>query len=414
MMGIFRLPLSTEPDRRHSATMDNAAIFLTFGALFMGGLAADLLGRRLRLPRVTLLLALGILAGRSGLDLLPIEFAEWFSFLTVAALSMVAFLLGGGLTLTKLRHIGGEVLWVSLSIVGVTVALVAFGLIVLGAAPALALIFGALACATDPAATQDAIRQSGSSHPFADKLSAIVAMDDAWGLIVFALVVAMAKGLDGSFDPGLLMEATREIGGAVALGLVIGLALAPLTGRLKPGEPLQAEALGIVFLSAGAALWLDVSYLIASMVVGLVITNRARHHTRAFHEIEHIQWPIMILFFVLAGAALDLRSLAAIGALGAGFAVLRVLARALGGWVGATLARSPAPERRWFGPALLPQAGVAVGMALVAATEFPDHGDTILTLTIGATVLFELIGPAATLFSIRRVDPSSNRSEGDL
>ena len=394
--------------------MEQTQIFLTLGALFIGGLAADLLGRRLRLPRVTLLLILGMGVGAPGLDLLPHSFDAWFEPLTVAALSMVAFLLGGGLTLTKLKRMGGEVLWISLSIVAATITLVAVGLIALGTAPALALVLGALACATDPAATRDAITQSGSRHPFAEKLSAIVAVDDAWGLIAFALVVVLAKGLGGAFSPALLTAACYEIGGAVALGATIGLIAAPLTGRLRPGEPLQAEALGLVFLTAGAALWTETSYLIAAMTCGLVITNRARHHTRAFHEIEHIQWPFLILFFVLAGAALDLKSLAAIGPLGVAFVALRLAARALGGWAGARLAGSPVCERPWFGPALLPQAGVAVGMALIAAREFPAHADTILTLTIGATVLFELIGPGATLFSIRRVDASSNRPGGDL
>ena len=117
----------------------------------------------------------------------------------------------------------------------------------------------------------------------------------------------------------------------------------------------------------------------------------------------------MILFFILAGAALDISKLWQIGALGSGYVTLRVLARFVGGWLGAKLGRAPKAEAPWFGPALLPQAGVAVGMALVAATEFPAIADTVLTLTIGATVVFELIGPAATLIAVRRInapDPS--------
>jgi len=377
--------------------------FTTLGVLFLLGLAADIAGRRTRLPRVTLLLGLGILAGRSGLDLIPAQTEALFEFLSVAALSIVAFLLGGGLTAKKLRLMGSEVMWISILIVLATIVFVSLGLIALGTPPTLALILGALATATDPAATQDAIRQARGAKPFGDKLKAIVAIDDAWGLIAFSLVVALAKGLNGAFDLTVLIHAAREIGGAVILGVAIGLPGAYLTGRLTKGEPQQAEALGIVFLTAGLSLWFDVSYLIAAMTAGMVITNRARHHKRAFHEIKLIQWPFMILFFILAGAALEIEKLATLGVLGLAYVILRIVGRGVGGWLGATMAHSPRPERAWFGPALLPQAGVAVGMALVAAREFPAYADTILTLTIGATVLFEIIGPVATLISVRRV-----------
>ncbi|MCI2400679.1 cation:proton antiporter [Aliiroseovarius subalbicans] len=394
--------------------MDLALTFTALGALFLVGLAADLLGRRTRLPRVTLLLGLGILAGKSGFDVIPAETEALFEFLSVAALSMVAFLLGGGLTAKKLRKMGAEILWISIVIVIVTIALVAIGLIVIGVPPALALVLGALACATDPAATQDAIRQAGVAKRFGTKLKGIVAVDDAWGLVAFSLIIVLAKGMNGSVDFTILRHAVWDIGGALVLGLAVGLPGAYLTGRLSPGEPQQAEALGIVFLTAGLSLWLNVSYLIAAMVAGLVITNRARHHKRAFHEIELIQWPFMILFFILAGAALELDKLVQIGLVGTGYVILRIVARMVGGWLGARIGDSPTHERPWFGPALLPQAGVAVGMALVASAEFPQHADMILTLTIGATVLFEIVGPAATMFAVRRVDASSPGNDGHL
>ncbi len=127
-----------------------------------------------------------------------------------------------------------------------------------------------------------------------------------------------------------------EFSGALLLGLFIGIPAAYLTGRLKKGEPQQTEALGVVFLTAGLALWLDVSFLLAGMTAGMVIANFARHHGRAFHQIEHLQWPFMILFFLLAGAALDVSALWQVGLIGLAYAALRILARIIGGWVGAT------------------------------------------------------------------------------
>lgn len=382
--------------------MEMHSVFMNLGGLFLLGLAADQIGRRTRLPRVTLLLLIGVAIGGSGLNLLPVEAADWYIFLSIAALTMVAFLLGGALSLENLRSHGRTIVTISIAIVLITVAMVAAGLWAMGVELGVALILGAIATATAPAATQDTIRQSGVTGPFVDTLKGIVAIDDAWGLLAFSLIVVVVGILNGDAGAGALVDAVREIGGGIALGAAIGLPAAYLTGRLSKGEPLQTEALGIVFLTAGLALWVEVSFLIAGMTAGAIIVNLARHHARAFHEIEHIQWPFMILFFLLAGASLEVDALMRVGLIGLVYGVLRIVARILGGWIGAVLGGAPADQRPWFGLALLPQAGVAVGIALIASEEFPAYAETILTVTIGTTVAFELLGPAATLYALRK------------
>lgn len=381
--------------------MEPATVFLTLGGLFLAGLLADQIGRRTALPRVTLLLGCGIVVGGSGFGWLPEAAFEWYEFLSVSALTMVAFLLGGALTFGNLRDHGRVILWVSLAVVLVTVALVGGGLWALGVDLELALILGAIATATAPAATEDVIRQSGIRNGFTETLEGIVAIDDAWGLIAFSLILTLAGMLSGGEGGSLIADAGWEIGGAVLLGAAMGCPAAYLTGRLSKGEPLQTEALGIVFLTAGLAMWLEVSFLIAGMVAGALIANFARHHERGFHEIEHIQWPFMLLFFILAGSSLEVGHLAVVGWIGAGYVVLRILARVLGAWAGAAAAGADHGTRQRLGLALLPQAGVAVGMALVAAETFPEHAAAILTVTIAATVVFELIGPVATLWAVR-------------
>jgi Kef-type K+ transport system membrane component KefB len=171
-----------------------------------------------------------------------------------------------------------------------------------------------------------------------------------------------------------LSHAAWEIGGAVMLGLVIGGPAAMLTGRLHDGEPLQIEALSLVFLSAGLSLWLEVSFLITGMVVGAVIVNLAAHHTKVFHEISHIQWPFVVLFFIRAGGALDIAVAVTSGGIGLGFVVLRTIARIAGGWIGVLIAGEPVRSGPWYGVALLPQAGVAIGMSLIAAQQFAERG----------------------------------------
>jgi Kef-type K+ transport system membrane component KefB len=385
--------------------------FLVLAGLFLAGLAADWLGTRTRLPRVTLLLLVGVVMGSAGFDLIPAEAVAWYEALSVMALTMVAFLLGGSLTRKTLAAHGRATLYISVAIVAVTLVLVSAGAWLLGVPPGAALVIGAVATATAPAATQDIIRQSGAKGPFVDTIKGIVAIDDAWGMIAFSLALILAISLSGGGEQGnLLAEAGHEIFGAIGLGLAIGLPGAFLTGRISRGEPLQTEALALVFLTAGLSLWLGVSFLLAGMTVGAVIVNLARHHDRAFHEIRHVQWPFMLLFFLLAGATLEVEALRQIGLLGAAYVVLRMVARLIGGWLGARIAGRSPKDALLYGPALLPQAGVAVGMALVAAQELPGSGEMILTLTIGSTMIFELIGPLATLWALRRAGAIGKRS----
>ena len=179
--------------------------------------------------------------------------------------------------------------------------------------------------------------------------------------------------------------------------------MAYLSGRIEPGEPMLAEALGVVFLCGGVAIWLGVSFLLASITLGATVANLAKHHTRPFHAIEGVDEPFLILFFVLAGASLEVEALASVGLIGGAYLALRAIARVAGASAGGALAGASPEARRWMGLALMPQAGVALGMALLATQRFPQLADTILPVVIASTVFFELLGPAATRLALRRV-----------
>ncbi|MEH6727102.1 MAG: cation:proton antiporter, partial [Hyphomicrobiales bacterium] len=176
-----------------------------------------------------------------------------------------------------------------------------------------------------------------------------------------------------------------------------------LTGRLKPGEPSMIEALGVVFVCGGLALETGASFLLSTMICGTVIANYARHHTRPFHEIESIEWPFMVLFFILAGASLEFSAVMEIGLIGFAYVFLRVIGRVFGGWMGGRASGMSRHDSRWIGVALMPQAGVAMGMALVAASAFPSHAGSIMAIVIGTTVIFELVGPLCTQIALSKV-----------
>jgi Kef-type K+ transport system membrane component KefB len=378
-------------------------VFLSLGALFLLGLLADLLGRRTPLPRVTLLIVAGLVIGPSGLDLLPVVVQEWFAPIGAIALTMVGFLLGVHLTRAKLARNGRYVLYFSVTVVLGAVAVMALGLVAIGVPVATALLFAGMSTATDPAAVADVVDESEAGGPFTETLLGVVAVDDAWGLVVFGVLLAGAGALAAGSTGDVLAVGAWELLGAVLLGVAAGLPMAMLTGRIRPGRPALVEGLGFLFLSLGLALWLEVSFLLTGIVMGAVVANMAKHHERPFHEIEGVEGPFMILFFLLAGASLRLESLVAVGLLGPAYMLLRTVGRLTSSWLAGRMSGAPAGWGRWMGPALLPQAGVAIGMALVVLDRFPDLADTILPVMIGSTVVFELVGPMLTRLALMRL-----------
>jgi Kef-type K+ transport system membrane component KefB len=384
-----------------------AQILLTLGGILLLGLATDVLGQRTPLPRVTLMLLFGMLIGPGMLDLVPTVVTDRFELIASMALLMVGFLLGGRLTRDTLQRSGREIISISVTAVIVTSTIVFLGLMLVGVPLEIAILLGCIASATAPAATVDIVMESGYKGRFADLLLAIVALDDAWGLIIFSLglaLVAALAGVDGHASP--LLAALQDIGGSAILGLLIGLPAAYMTGRIRQGQPMLTEALGLVFVCGGLALWLNVSFLIASMVMGAVVTNLAKHHEYPFHAIEDIEWPFMVIFFVLAGASLEFSALRDIGLIGAVYVVCRIAGKVLGAWLGGTHGRAREETRRWMGVAMLPQAGAAMGMALVATNLLPEYRQVVLSVVISTTVFFELIGPAFTRLALRHTDDS--------
>jgi Kef-type K+ transport system membrane component KefB len=390
---------------------DSTAIaLLTLGALFLAGLGADVLGRRTRLPRVTLLLLVGVVAGPLGLDLLPELATKWFAFVAHLALVMVAFLLGGELTPALLREHGRAVLVISLVVVGATAFFVGGGLLAFGWPAAVALPLAAIATSTDPAAVADVAREARARGPFTRTLLGIVAVDDAWGIVAMSIALALVLGI-GSPEAALVVvgDGVVELGGAILVGVGLGVPMAWLTGRVHAGEPTQAEALGGVLLCGGVAGLLDVSFLLSAMTMGVVVANLARHHRRAFRAIEGIEWPFMVLFFVLSGASVAPATVGAAAWLLVAYVGLRLLGRLVGGWLGAIVAGRSAVAGRRVGVALLPQAGVAIGMALVASQRLPEAGGAFLSATVAATILFELGGPVLTRLALTRAGETGRR-----
>lgn len=395
-------------------TANHAQALITLGAVLLGGLAVETVGRRLPVPRVTLLLAFGYLIGPDLTGLLSeAEAKRWFEPITTIALVMVGFLIGEKFSGERLKARGRVAVVTSLTEALATALVTSLGLVLLGVAPAVALLLGGVACATAPAATFDVVREESADGPLTETLLGVVGFDDAWGLLIFSLAAAAVAFMTAGSPDGFLLHALREVGGALLLGGILGLFAGFLTQRIRPGEPTLLEALGVVLLTAGLATYWNLSFILAAMTMGAVMTNVASHHERAFHEIEHIEWPFLVLFFVLAGASMHLEVLLGVGVLGIAYMLLRVVGKVGGAALGVTLAGGEPMVRRWLGPALLPQAGIALGLALIIEQRFPDIAGHLLSLIIAATVVFEIFGPPFTRLALRRAGESGQAGPGD-
>ena len=393
---------------------EEAQFLITISGILLLAIAADALGKRTFLPRVTLLLIFGIIIGKDVLDLVPSVVTNQFEFLANIALLMVGFLIGGKLSRKIISGTANKTLWIAGVSVLATVTIVSIGLYSAGLDAQIAILLGCIATATAPAATLDVITELKNKGPFANLLISIVAIDDAFGLIIFSIGLALVSSINGAeFTTYPVFDAMKDILGAILLGAIIGFPAAYLTGRLKPGKPILVEALALVFLCGGIAIWLNVSFLIASIAMGCVIVNFAKHHDYPFHAIEGIEWVFLIIFFTLAGASLSLEALKNIGVIGMIYILARIVGKILGGYIGARISNTSKTTQLWIGPALLPQAGVAVGMALVASNQFPQYKQLLLSVVISTTIFFEIIGPIFTRLALKQIDKSTEKGMND-
>ncbi len=262
---------------------------VTIGALLLLGVIAYGVSRRIALPQVTILILLGALVGPGGLDLLPDQTKAWFPLVSTLALLFVGFLLGGRLAWDKLRAHGKAILGVSVThVAGVTV-FVFLGLWAIGVPFEIALLLGGIGAAAAPAAIQSVALEMRARGPFTDTMLGVVAIDDAWGLIVFSVLLAIV-GTGGAAATGhALVSGGWEVGGALAAGLLLGIPSALVVRHLRGDDPMQAEAIGMIFLCGGIALWMEVSFLLCVMMMGAVVANMAKDGGRPFEVVEHFE-----------------------------------------------------------------------------------------------------------------------------
>lgn len=382
------------------------------GLFLLAGFAAHMLGRRVHVPRVTLLLIMGFLA--SVLKLIPPEASSWFPLAARVALSMVGFQLGERFLGKKLRQTGTTVLAVSLAEVMGAAGAVFLVLLLCDFSLPMALLLAAVAPASAPAATLDVIREAQSKGPLTDTVLGVVAIDDAWGVILFSMLLVVAQTVTGrDASATILLDGVWEVAGGILLGALIGLPMAWLTGRVRPGELTLIETLGFVFLCSGLAIRWELSHILACMAMGATVSNMAKHHERPFHAIEEIEQPFLIVFFLLAGFDFDAAQLWTVGLVGVVYVIARSIGLVGGGFCGGSIAKAPRAVRTHTGWCLLPQAGVALGLALIVSQRYPKVGPQVLSIVVATTIIFEIAGPLITRLALHHAGEVQQETPGE-
>lgn len=369
--------------------------------LFAGMFTAKLLSK-VKLPNVTGYLIAGLIIGPSILGIIPKEGADKLSIISEAALSFIAYSIGSEFNIENLKKLGKGILTVTVFQAYTTLLLVDLVLIfIFKQSVPFSLLLGAIAAATAPAATLMVIRQYKAKGPLVNTLLPVVAIDDALGIIAFGISATIAKALVSNTKnisvAKIIFMPLLEIFLALLIGFLMGILLTYLSRKVKGEDGLLSLVIATLFATAGLAISLDLSSLLACMMVGATLTNLDPNNKKAFTTVDRFTPPILISFFTIAGVQLDLSVLKDVGIIGIVYVVVRVIGKLLGAYLGARIAKLSHVIQKYLGFTLIPQAGVAIGLSMVAENTLPSpYGTQVRTIVLAGTVIYELVGPMIT------------------
>ncbi len=412
-------------------------ILPVIGAALLFGTIGARLFQKIRLPQVVGYIIVGLVIGRSGLRLIDtatLDALEPFNFF---ALGIIGFMIGGQLHRDVFRKYGKQFMTILFSQgIGtfVVVSVLTAGALLLvtrniAASAAVGIVLGAICSATAPAATVEVLREYKTRGVLTTTVYAIVALDDGLALILYGISTSIAAmmlssaGDNGGITAALGVAAYRLFV-AIILGLLAGMALNAILRHGRDREKALTYIIGSLALVIGLCALLKVDEILAPMALGVVIINLApRRSYSAFGIVERFAPPIYVLFFVLAGAHVQVAGMSLwMCGLAAVYLVGRLLGKILGANLGARLAKSPAVVRKYLGLCLFSQGGVAIGLALAATKRFSGvtvaqmpAGTMIMTIIMITTLVVELLGPPCVKLAVQKAgEVGLNVTEDDL
>ena len=380
----------------------------SLGIILLAGLLSAKLIQKLKIPIITAYILLGVLIGPHALNLVSKSIFDSSGLISNVVLSFVAFSLGQNFSLERFRRIGKSVLFISIGEVLGALLIVTLAIWLLLRQPFyIALIFGAIAPATAPAAVVAVTREYKAKGSFTDTLLGVVAIDDAWGIILFAFCLAIAKSLAGAHkfivDSAIsgVYNASLEILGAIGVSGILGFLLSKLSKHVTTPSECLIYTLGAILINTGLAIYFGLSVLLASMFLGAVLANMSKSSFKFFDALHSTDPPFYVLFFVLAGANFEIDLLHHVSLLALVYLLTRLPGEMLGATLGAHFAGVSSRIKKYIGLGLAPQAGVALGFALIVKDTFSNSvGGMIFSSILTTTIVYELIGPIFTKYAL--------------
>lgn len=401
-------------------TSSAAAVIISVALMLFSGFVATRLTKRLRLPDVTAYIVSGILIGPYCLRLVPQKIIDGTDFLPDIALAFIAFSTGEFFRMSVLRKNGTKVIVITVLEACLT-SLLTFAVVyyVLRLNFAFSVVLAALASATAPASTMMTIRQTGAKGDFVNTLLQVVALDDVVGLVEYSIATSVALasisgsgaggGFDLQFDLKNVLLPIAVNAGVLALGCFFGLAMKWMLFKKHSTDNRLIIAIALLFSFCGICTLFDVSPLLGCMSMGTVYVNLTEDD-KLFKQLNYFSPPILLLFFVRSGLSFELDALfstsAAVGSVplllvGVIYFIVRILGKYAGAFWGCLLMHKPKNVRNYLGLALIPQAGVAIGLAALGARTLGEEmGGALQTIILASSVLYELIGPGCAKLSL--------------
>ena len=404
-------------------------IALLLGLIVLGGAFGSRIAQKFHIPQVVGCIVVGVLFGDVFriIDHHTIEKLEPF---TMFALGMIGFMIGGELRAEVFKKYGKQFFVILFSQGLGTFAAVAFAMAVIGyfalgsvpQAVALGLVFGAIASATAPAATVNVLWEYKTRGPLTAAILAIVALDDALALLLFRAATTGAKAVIGTDTAGSALMTTTilfgEIIGAVALGAAAGFLLFYLLKFVKAEDKILDFSLASLLLVVGVSIIPGIDPILPAMTLGIVIANMMPRQSKAvFTLVKKFSPPIYITFFVLAGAHMEFSHLSVwMVIMIAAYTIFRAFGKIVGSWSGAKYCDAAETVQKYLGICLLPQAGVAIGLAIIAGKTFDSEiGKIIIMVVMTSTFLMEIFGPIFVKIGVKKAgEVGMNVTEEDL
>ncbi len=386
------------------------AIIISVAIILIAGFGMTRITKLLRLPSVTAYILAGVVIGPYCFNLIPKEIAAGMDFISDIALAFIAFGVGEFFRFSVLKRNGAKVVVITLfEALAASVFVFVLTYFILGLGLAFSVILAALASATAPASTMMTIRQTKAKGDFVDTLLSVVALDDVVSLLAFSVAVSVAMAtLGSSFSVGDVLVPIGKNIIMVAIGVGIGFLLNFLMAKRSTDNRLIV-ALAFLFLLCGIGAAIDVSPLLGCMAMGTIYINVSKDD-RLFKQLNYFNPPVLLLFFVLSGVKFRLDVLVdtdsaingvPILVIGILYFVVRIAGKYIGAFGGCAVTGKPHRVRNFLGFALIPQAGVAIGLAALGARLLGgETGAVLQTIILSSSILYELIGPASAKFAL--------------